>query len=71
MRFVDQSKLLEVIASVSAARLIHTIEEGLKIEQLHLDANEVLGNRDKCIEIENRICDSKLFLTFLYLRQSA
>lgn len=51
------------------SNVIRTIEDGLRVAELELEANQLISNNDKCREIKNRISDTRVYLSMLYLRR--
>lgn len=56
---------------VSPAGIIKTLEAGINADRLTLEANIILGDKKKCKEISDRICDAEVLLSFIYLRRFA
>jgi hypothetical protein len=48
-----------------ATTMISIIEEGIAIEKINLQVNEVLNNNTECIRIKHRIADAKIVLLLL------
>lgn len=63
----DLLKLNDIVSSINPNNLIHTIEEGIKLEQLHLELNQMVLDTDECRAIRNRISDAQILLSLLYL----
>lgn len=62
-------KFFESFSPVDPSLVIATLEKGLEIERLDLETYKALHDVDKCKEIRERISDTQVFLSILYLRQ--
>jgi hypothetical protein len=69
MQHVDLSKLLNVISNVDLDSVIPTIELGLFNEEQSLATLKTFRNKSECKRTQKRITETKVFLTFLYLRR--
>lgn len=63
----NEFELSHILSSVDPKNLIHTIEEGIKLEQLHLELNQMVLDTEECRAIRNRISDAQILLSLLYL----
>lgn len=64
----NQIRLIESLSFVELTSLIPTLEEGLKVDRLTLQANELINDSVACRQIRSRITDAEVLLCFLYIR---
>jgi len=65
----NKRNLAELLSSIDAPRIIPTIEEGLKIDRLELDAYRILNDKEKIRELRDRIVEAEVLLCLLYVRK--
>lgn len=51
------------------SKLIPILEEGIRAEQLNLEANKILNNTEACLEIQLGIREAQILLNSLYLKR--
>lgn len=66
---LNPADLLEGLTLIDSDRIIHTLETGIKVDTLTLEANKIVENTHECKEIRNRISDARVLLSFIHLRK--
>jgi hypothetical protein len=57
--------VFETLKKIDPSSLITLLRNGISVETLNLEANEVLRNEGECLKVKHRIADGELFIMVL------